>query len=148
MLWQGISPRDLRIPKQVQDADLRVRPPCWWRLEASQARGPSDALPDFVRLIAWMALLAHSAASMDAELLVLRQEVAVLRRQNPRTEAGLGRPGDARLPDPAAPQAPATGSASDAGHAAALARAADRLALDYSHHRGRPRSTPSSRCWR
>jgi putative transposase len=36
-----------------------------------------------VRLVGWMALLARSAASKDAELLVLRQEVAVLRRQNP-----------------------------------------------------------------
>ena len=38
----------------------------------------------FVRLAEWMALLARSAASKDAELLVLRQEVAVLRRQNPK----------------------------------------------------------------
>ena len=38
----------------------------------------------FVRLTGWMALLARSAASKDAELLVLRQEVAVLRRQKPR----------------------------------------------------------------
>jgi len=38
----------------------------------------------FVRLAGWMALLARSAASKDAELLVLRQEVAVLRRQNSR----------------------------------------------------------------
>jgi putative transposase len=38
----------------------------------------------FVRLIGWMALLARSAASKDAELLVLRQEVAVLRRQHPK----------------------------------------------------------------
>jgi putative transposase len=38
----------------------------------------------FVRLTGWMVLLARSAASKDAELLVLRQEVAVLRRQNPR----------------------------------------------------------------
>jgi hypothetical protein len=37
----------------------------------------------FVRLTSWMALLARSAASKDAELLVLRHEVAVLRRQNP-----------------------------------------------------------------
>jgi hypothetical protein len=38
----------------------------------------------FVRLTGWMALLARSAASKDAELLVLRHEVQVLRRQNPR----------------------------------------------------------------
>jgi len=37
----------------------------------------------FVRLTGCMALLERSAASKDAELLVLRQEVAVLRRQNP-----------------------------------------------------------------
>jgi putative transposase len=38
----------------------------------------------FVRLIGWMVLMARSAVSKDVELLVLRQEVAVLRRQNPR----------------------------------------------------------------
>src|SRR6185437_5998133 len=38
----------------------------------------------FVRLTGWMALLARSAASKDAELLMLSHEVAVLRRQNPR----------------------------------------------------------------
>jgi hypothetical protein len=37
----------------------------------------------FIRLAGWMALLARSSASKDAELLVLRQEVAVLRRQHP-----------------------------------------------------------------
>jgi putative transposase len=36
----------------------------------------------FVRLTGRMALLARSSASKDAELLVLRHEVAVLRRQN------------------------------------------------------------------
>jgi putative transposase len=36
-----------------------------------------------VRLTGWLALLARAAASKDAGLLVLRQEVAVLRRQNP-----------------------------------------------------------------
>jgi putative transposase len=38
----------------------------------------------FIRLTGWMALLARAAASKDAELLVLRHEVAVLRRQNPK----------------------------------------------------------------
>jgi len=38
----------------------------------------------FVRLAGWIALLARSSASKDAELLVLRQEVAVLRCQHPR----------------------------------------------------------------
>jgi len=38
----------------------------------------------FVRLGGWMVLLARSADSKDAELLVLRQEVAALRRQNPK----------------------------------------------------------------
>ena len=93
----------------------------------------------FIRLTGWMVLLARSAASKDAELLVLRHEVAVLRRQNPRLKlawvnwavlAAL-----ARL----LPQAAADEPAGDAGHAAALAPAAGPLAVDLSAREdGRP----------
>jgi hypothetical protein len=38
----------------------------------------------FVGVCGWMVLLGRSSASKDAELLVLRHEVAVLRRTNPR----------------------------------------------------------------
>jgi putative transposase len=42
----------------------------------------------FVRLTGWMAMLARSSASKDAELLMLRHEVAVLRRQRTRPKLG------------------------------------------------------------
>src|SRR3954462_3611635 len=37
-----------------------------------------------VRVLSWLALLAHSDAAKDAEILTLRHEVAVLRRTNTR----------------------------------------------------------------
>jgi putative transposase len=38
----------------------------------------------FVQVLSWLALFARSSASKDAEILALRHEVAVLRRNNPR----------------------------------------------------------------
>ncbi|MFC0112231.1 hypothetical protein [Kibdelosporangium aridum] len=38
----------------------------------------------FVRLGGWLVLLGRSTTSKDIELLVLRHEIAVLRRANPR----------------------------------------------------------------
>ena len=42
----------------------------------------------FVRLCDWLVLLGRSPASKNAELLVLRHEVAVLRRTDPRPRLG------------------------------------------------------------
>jgi putative transposase len=39
-------------------------------------------------LLSWLALLARSSASKDAEILTLRHEVAVLRRGNPKPRIG------------------------------------------------------------
>ena len=41
-----------------------------------------------VTVLAWLALLARSSASKNAEILVLRQEVAILRRGNPKPRIG------------------------------------------------------------
>jgi hypothetical protein len=51
----------------------------------------------FVRLCGWLVLLGRSSASKDAELLVLRHEVAVLRRTNPRPRLDWA---DHRIKDP------------------------------------------------
>jgi hypothetical protein len=36
----------------------------------------------FIRVVGWLVLLARSSAAKDVELLVLRHEVAILRRAN------------------------------------------------------------------
>jgi hypothetical protein len=40
----------------------------------------------FDRLLGWLALLGRASSSKDIELLVLRHEVAVLRRTNPKPQ--------------------------------------------------------------
>jgi hypothetical protein len=51
----------------------------------------SPDLPVAVAVLSWLALLARSSASKNAEILVLRQEVAVLRRANPKPAAAPDR---------------------------------------------------------
>ena len=51
-------------------------------------RDGSSDLPSLAALLSWLALSARSSASKNAEILVLRHEVAVLRRGNPRPRIG------------------------------------------------------------
>jgi hypothetical protein len=46
----------------------------------------------FVRLYGWLVMLGRSSASKEAERLVLRHELAVLRRAHPGPRPRLGRP--------------------------------------------------------
>ncbi|WP_435793669.1 hypothetical protein [Nonomuraea glycinis] len=74
-----------------------------------------------IRLFGWLALLGRSEAVKDAEILVLRHEVAVLRRQGRPTEAGPGRSGSPGRPGAAPLIRAADSPAGDAGHPAGLA---------------------------
>jgi hypothetical protein len=91
-----------------------------------------------VRLFGWLALLARSDASKDVEILVLRHEVAVMRRQFARPQpdwadraviAALARLLSKRL---------RLHRGRDAGHAAGLAPAAGQEAVDLSGQDGTP----------
>jgi hypothetical protein len=90
----------------------------------------------FRQVLRWLALLASSSAAKDAEPLMLRQEVAVLRRQVPghvdwadrAVLAGLAR---SRLADLGRHDRPAH-------HPAALASGPGLTPLDLPHRRGRP----------
>ena len=44
----------------------------------------------FCRIASWLVLLGRSSAAKDLELLVLRHEVAVLRRANPKPRLDWG----------------------------------------------------------
>jgi hypothetical protein len=55
-------------------------------LRHDHVRAAAAALPDPARLGGSLVLLAKSSASKDAELLVLRHEVALLTRANPNLD--------------------------------------------------------------
>ena len=75
----------------------------------------------FQQVLGLLVLLGRTSAIKDVELLVLRHEVAVLRRTNSKTPPGLGRPGRLRRARPAAAPSAALPSPGHPGHDPALA---------------------------
>jgi hypothetical protein len=123
-------------------ADLRVRLLQWsygWQYRRLVTARMLDQM--FVRLIGWMVLLARYSASKYAELLVLRKN-AVLRRQTPKPKRDWADQGSAGCPGLGSIAAVADEPADDVGNAAALAPAADPLAMGLSHRGGRPPVDP------
>jgi hypothetical protein len=99
----------------------------------------------FAQICSWLVLLSPSAAAKDAELLVLRHEIAVMRRGQVAAPAGLGRPCRPRRADPgpaaAAADAPARDTTVLRWHHRLIARK-----WTYPHRTGRPpASQPASR---
>jgi putative transposase len=91
----------------------------------------------FVRVCGWLVLLGRSSASKDAELLVLRHELAVLRRPA-AAPARLGRPRGPRRADPAPAGKAASAPAGHPGHRPPLAPPPDRRKWTYPNRTGRP----------
>ena len=96
----------------------------------------------FVRLTDWIVLLARSSASRDADLLVLRQEVAVLRRQTPKPRLDWADRAVIAALGLAAPGPAADESARCPGSFAALAPAPVRWRWTYPSRGGLPPVSP------
>ena len=99
----------------------------------------------FAKLLSWMVLHARSDTAKEIEILVLRHQLAVLQRRNPRPRMQLDRPRRDRRPDPATTRPPPTRTAGHPLHDPALAPPARQPPLDHPACPSRPPRHPRRR---
>jgi hypothetical protein len=85
-----------------------------------------------LRVFGWLALLARSDRDKDAEILILRHQVAVLQRQVKTPRLSVGRPGGPHRADPAPAGKAAIAPTGHPRHRPALAPPPDRPQVDLS----------------
>jgi len=91
-----------------------------------------------IRVFGWLALLARSGTSKDMEILVLRHEIAVLRRHVARPEPDWADRAMIAALTRAAAQAPSGAQDREARHPPRLAPAPDQEQMDLPEHRRTP----------
>jgi hypothetical protein len=89
-------------------------------------------------LLSWLALSARSSASKNAEILILRHEVAVLRRGNPKPRIDWANPGAIRRTGPDTAQGTTSAPDRHPGNTAALAPAHGHQEMDPAQGSGTP----------